>query len=393
MRELVSLAGRHVRTALRARAAWVLGVVYLLALVAVGLFPASRSGGGGTLVFLVLGTLAAVLGGVAASAGGALPGDRQRGRTEWLGSLAPARWKHRIAVVLATFVLTLGCGLLGGIGAGATLSLTAPDFEVRTSRPVVLPRDESGARLVLTAASEGLLQGPSVTISLPEGPRAGDARLEIDVRPRVEVDPDAGHGAATLVDTLPIWIRIDGQAPERRIVSVRRPLRIALVPTATSVTLANQGTTAHLRLLRARILGAERSPFLAMVLAGLLLGLMASAVAPLAVFLSRFTSGATASAAALALLLFGSAKGALLGLASDLAYSGATAWAFGVLELVGTIAPRIEITACLTELAGGRSFDTVRAWGLLPLLLYAAAGLLLVAVPMPGAVGEREVAS
>ncbi len=393
MRELVSLAGRHVRSALRARAAWVLGVVYLLALIALGLFPASHSGGGGTLVFLVLGALAAVLGGVAASAGGALPADRQRGRTEWLGSLAPARWKHRLAVVLATFVLTLGCGLLGGIGAGATLSLAAPDFELRTTEPVALPRDGSGARLVLTAATGGVEAGHPVTIRLPDGTRAGDARLELDVRPRVELDPEAGHSAATLVDTLPIGIQIEGQEPERRTVSVRRPLRITLPLTATSVTLVNHGSRAHLRLLRARVLGQERSPFLAMVLAGLVLGLMAAAVAPLAVFLSRFTSGATASAAALALLLFGSAKGALLGLASDLDYSGTGAWAFGLLEAVGQVAPRIEITACLTELAGGRSFDSVGAWGLLPLLLYAAIGLTLVAVPIPGAVGEREVAS
>jgi hypothetical protein len=312
---------------------------------------------------------------------------------EWLGSLAPARWKHRLAVVLATFALTLGCGLLGGIGAGATLALAAPDFELRAARPVALPRGESGARLVLTASSGGRLRGPSVTIPLPGGAREGAARLEIDVRPRFELDPDAGYGAATLVDTLPIRIEVEGLAPEQRTVSVRRPLRIALSPTATSVTLSNQGTDAHLRLLRARVLGAERSPFAAMVLAGLLLGLMACAVAPLAVFLSRFTSGATASAAALALLLFGSAKGALLGLASDLAYSGSAAWAFGILETVGHIAPRIEIAACLTELAGGRSFDTASAWGLLPLVLYAAVGLALVALPLPGAIGEREVAS
>ena len=335
MDELLALAGRHVRSALRTRATWVLAVLHVaLVLIAVGLFGGAS--GGGNAVWLVLSVLCLLVIGVGASAGGALPGDRLRGREAWLRAHGPAPWMHRLAPVLAGAFLALAVGVLGGLVASAAVTIGASSFRVRSSTSVPLARDTAGRLPRVAVALEGRPPPPPVVVTLPAPVPAGGRRLEVVFRPHFD-------GRAAHRDDVGILHGVDGGALRPLAVNVHQPLRIDLPAGATRVALRHAGPHVGLGLRRARLLAPPRGPFMTLLVAGLLLGLMAACATPVAVLVSRFTSGATASAAALAVLLHGAVHDALLGMTAAVSADGGVAVATSVLGALGSLTPDIAV--------------------------------------------------
>lgn len=392
MRELWILTARHIRTTLRSRTTPVLGLLYLMALLAAIWLPGEARAEGGTVALLALGALLVVLASVVASSGALLPGDRLRGREAWIRSTAPPAWKHRVAPALAGAVLGVGAGVLGGFCTGIMLLMVAPQYAPRTPTPLAMEGVDGRAPLIRRAQSPEEV-GPTFVVPLAAEPETPPEWVELEIAPRIVVllrrDADTGERRATqyaadlLVDTVEASYAIDGGAWVTETIPVRSPWRIAVPANAREVQVRNHSHLRHLAVLRARSLGHAHGVIPTFLWAGLLLGIAAAAVAPVAVLFSRVVSASSATAAGFVVFLFGSLRAPLLEIAASLSLEGPTQLARGLIEAVGTLVPDLPSVYVLSELAAERAVDLGSSAALVAPLTYFGLGLLLLVVPMP----------
>lgn len=361
MAELLALTSRHLRTTLRARAVRAGALCFVLALVATTLLPAASQGG--LLLLSGLLVLALFVSACAVGAGAALPEDRVAGREAWLAALAPPAWKRRLAVVVASWTLTVATGVLGGLAVGVLALASGRDMDLNAHTPVPLV----GQPLLADGAEP-------VTIELPQ--EGGATQLEMDVRPLYRLSSGAP------IDR----VRVAWAAAGERgafVASARGPLTLSPPVGATSVRLALETKQVRLRLTAARRLAPAGGPLPAVVWTGLLLGVLAGAIVPVAVLISRGTTAQTASAAAFLLLLFGATKQGLFEMAADLDLGGLLAFAPGFLRGLAWIAPDAPLLHLVAEVGALRA-PGVAALGLaLPALLYTLLACIPACVSAP----------
>ena len=384
--ETWAFTARLLRTTLRSRTAAAAAVLFALGLVGAGWLGVREAHGASVLLLSALLLLTLVVSGVAVGAGAALPEDRVAGREEWLATLAPPAWKRRLAVVLAAWLLAVGCGLAGGLVIGVLASWLCPDLALRSYASLELPArtitvpQANGAAGSSQAPLRALLADDAdrgqITLVLP--PFDPDLpTVEVDVRPRF-----SHKTHTTAVDRLRVLWATEEAAGAREI-SARGPARFELTPGARRLHLLSGTPGVRLRIVGARRLGSERPIIPAAGLAGLLLGLLAAAVAPVAVFVSRSTTGQTAAAAAFSLLLFGVAKGGLLQLAADLHPEGLMSAAPPVLRTIAWVAPNAAVFHVFEQIEAGR----VPAVGFAALpwaaLLYTVIATVIACAPAP----------
>lgn len=358
-----ALVVRHLREAARASGARVRLVILCAFVALAALAGAGGLGGAGRGLAAGLGVLALGLAAQAAAAVQSLPADRAAGRRTWIGTLAPAAALHRLAAAVAGLVAAVGVGLLGGAVLVVALAL-GPGLP-RLQAPVGVPSRVP----LLVRAGTAEAAGPAWSLDLEAA--TGPRQLELDVRP-VLLSFDARPRAVPLEQQVGSGGVVVGDVATRGLV------RIDLPAGATQVTLRNRGTTAHLRVIGARLLAPDgAAPWAVVLLAGLLLGCALGAVVPLATFASRWTSGATAAGLVGALLLLGVVGRPLLALVQGV---DAAPWALGVLGATVRIAPDLGLVPAAQALLEGRLPGHVPAlaWGL---LVHGALALLLVALP------------
>lgn len=383
MREIAILAGRHLRSILRSRAARVLALLFLLGLLAAIWLPGGDARIGGTIVLAALLAVALLVFGVVAGIGNRLPEDRRMGRTEWILTTSPEPWKHRVAIVAAAWFLAVAVGGACGLAAGLTSNMWAPEFELHDARNLTVPPPHARQHAHVPVAPTTEEPGPAWTLPLPAERIHGKARLEIEIRPLYQ------RGRADFVDLS--WTTDQGGGADLR-ASVWTPLQIELPAGASALTFRARDTLVGVRVRAARLLTEGPPPALGLIWAGLLLGIMAAAAAPIAVFVSRFTSGATASAAAFVLLIYGSVKAPLFEfLARVPGQKGATLHAMELLEGVSLAAPKLDLISVIGENAAGRALGSEVLAVLPPIFLYLLVGTLLVAAPMPARWAERKL--
>lgn len=383
MRELAILAGRHLRSMLRTRAARVLALVYVLGMLAAIWLPGGGTRVGGTIALASLIALSLLVFGVAAGIGNGLPTDRRTGRHEWLITTAPAPWKHRVALVLAGATLALAVGLGGGLVAGLGSTMWAGAFQMRDALALEVPPPRAGEKAHLAVAPAAGETGPAWSLPLPGDQVADDPVVELEIRPLYKA-----RGYNDYVNVA--WSTDRGPGAKLH-ESVWAPLRIHVPPGAKVLTLRALDTRVGVRIRRARLLTGEHPALLGLSLAGLLLGIMAAAAAPVAVFVSRFTSGPTAGGAAFVLLLYGSVRTPLFDFLETIRVQGAARYAMEVLDTASALAPRLDLIHVIGESTAGRMLDVGSLGFLPPVLLYLLVGTLLAAAPVPARWAERKL--
>ena len=381
MGEILVLARRHLVSALRTRAARIVALIYVVAMLAAIWGPRTETAAGSTLVLFALVALTLLVYAVASGVGNGLPDDRRSGRVEWLRTTAPPAWKHRAALVVAGWVLAVLAGVGGGVVAGLATTMAAPDYALYDSTDVPLPADRA---LLVRRPSGEQPKGPPLTVVLPE-PIGDDGQLELELRPQFE-------NATHLVDFADLEWRSDLGAEGTVHVSVWRAMRLDLPAGTQEVTFQNRTPRVNVRIRQARILSPSGVPALFVITAaGLLLGFMAGAAAPVGVVISRFTTGTTASVAAFLVLLYGSLQGTLLGLMEGLQIEGAVRYALGLLTVLGWAAPELPTVPLIAEYASGRTVGLTLASWLPAVLAHTAIVTLFAAVPLPAAWTERKL--
>ncbi|MDJ0976803.1 MAG: hypothetical protein QNJ98_20275 [Planctomycetota bacterium] len=383
MRELAILAGRHLRTIVRTRAARVLVLVYVLGMLAAIWLPGGGTRVGGTIAMASLIALSLLVFGVAAGAGNGLPTDRRTGRHEWLITTAPAPWKHRVALVFAGSALAVAVGLGGGLVAGLGSTMWAGAFEMRDALVLDVPPPRAGKTAHLAVAPSADEPGPAWTLPLPGDRVADEPVVELEIRPLYK-----SRGYNDYVNVL--WATDQGMGG-RLHKSVWAPIQIRVPAEAKVLTLRALDTKVGVRIRRARLLTGGHPAILGLALAGVLLGLMAAAAAPVAVFISRFTSGATAGGAAFVLLIYGAVKTPLFAFLETIRVQGAAAYAMDVLAAASRLAPDLDLIHVIGESTAGRMLDTGSLEFLPPVLVYFVIGTLLAAAPVPARWAERKL--
>ena len=373
MRELRALVGRHLRATLRGRGSRIALAASLI--VFLGVLLASRGEGmaRSTLTlasFLVVGVIAF---GTAAWAGVLLPADRAEGRAVWLTSLAPSGAMQRLSAAATGMILAVAVAVAGSAVLAFVLPVLLADASVRVAREVQLPerlRVGRGRRSVAEA-----------TLDLG-GPVAAGEALELVVSPLYFGVGREAPEDATRQPLLLAWtIRGDGETVTGTASLPRgAPVAVPLPAGARTFVLSSRGPRVDLVVQEARVLGGERPLLPTLLLAGLVLGLTAATVAPVSVAISRWTSAPTATTAAFVVAV----AGGLRFLLPDLALPDAGRLHEVGLAIVGGVAhlaPDLGALGVLGEPAAGRALEGVDPGDLLPLVLYAIVGLLVVALP------------
>jgi hypothetical protein len=373
--EVLALAGRHVRSALRSRGPLVLLAAFAAGLAATFLLPTGEGFATATLgALLLVGSVSAA----AASASGALlPADRAEGREEWLAPHAPGAPKRRLAAALAGAGLALGASVAAAILAALVPLGGDADASLRASEEVPLPAH----RRFRDPALGGRTAPVVVAVGAALADEPGRA---LEVATRGILRPPSAGGSDAAPDRFEVaWTA--GGATGTASVPFRGRLVVPLPPGAREVAFEARTEGMDLRFTEAHVLGGERSRLLTFLGAGLLLGILCASVAPVAVLVSRATSGPTAAGAAAAAILVGLLRGPLDDLALHLESGTLETMALGVLRGAMALAPPTDALGALEGPVSGRALDVASLATALPALAYGLAALVLAAVPLPRA--------